>query len=94
MPAAGRRLPVGIVRDNVGVTTPDQNAQWWTTSDVAAYLQVQTTTVTNYRKRGQMPGPDLTVGRTHMWKPARIVAWHASRPRPGVGGRPASPDRG
>jgi hypothetical protein len=27
-----------------------------------------------------MPAPDLTVGRTHMWRPARIVAWHRSRP--------------
>lgn len=35
-----------------------------------------------------MPEPDTTVGRTQLWRPARIMAWHASRPRPGVGGRP------
>ncbi|MFI6331473.1 divalent-cation tolerance protein CutA [Micromonospora chersina] len=35
-----------------------------------------------------MPAPDETVGRVHRWRPARIVAWHESRPRPGVGGRP------
>jgi hypothetical protein len=67
---------------------PSAEAEWWTTSDVAAYLGVQVTTVTNYRKRGQMPAPDVTVGRTPMWRPARIVEWHAHRPRPGVGGRP------
>ncbi|MFD0596174.1 helix-turn-helix transcriptional regulator [Catellatospora coxensis] len=69
---------------------PDPAAEWWTTSEVAAYLGVQVATVTNYRKRDQMPQPDLTVGRTHMWKPSRVIAWHEGRPRPGVGGRPAS----
>ena len=47
---------------------PDIQAEWWTTSDVAAYLGVAVATVTNYRKRGQMPAPDMTVGRTHMWR--------------------------
>ncbi|MBQ0902663.1 helix-turn-helix domain-containing protein [Micromonospora sp. U21] len=66
---------------------PDTTAEWWTTSDVAAYLGIKVATVTNYRKRGQMPEPDATVGRTHMWRPSRIMTWHESRPRPGVGGR-------
>jgi hypothetical protein len=73
--------------------SPSVEDEWWTTSDVAAYLGVQVTTVTNYRKRGQMPAPDATVGRTHMWRPARIVEWHNGRPRPGVGGRPAGSRR-
>jgi len=82
------------VRQNDQVTTqaPDLNAEWWTTSDVATYLGVQVATVTNYRKRNQMPAPDMTVGRTHMWRPSRIVEWHDSRPRPGVGGRPPNDD--
>jgi hypothetical protein len=67
---------------------PDPTAQWWTTSDVAAYLGLRIGTVSSYRKRGQMPEPDMTVGRTHVWKPARIIEWHEGRPRPGVGGRP------
>ncbi|KAB1110790.1 helix-turn-helix domain-containing protein [Micromonospora aurantiaca] len=71
-------------------TSPDTTAEWWTTSDVASYLGVKVATVTNYRKRGQMPEPDATVGRTHMWRPSRIMSWHESRPRPGVGGRPAA----
>lgn len=71
---------------------PDPNAEWRTTSDVAACLGVQVGTVSSYRLREQMPAPDLTVGRTHIWRPARIIAWHRLRPRPGVGGRPASGD--
>jgi predicted DNA-binding transcriptional regulator AlpA len=67
---------------------PDPAAEWWTTTDVAAYLGVRVATVSTYRKRGQMPAPDMTLGRTHAWRPARIIEWHASRPRPGVGGRP------
>jgi hypothetical protein len=63
--------------------------EWWTTSDVASYLGVGVSTVSGYRRRGQMPAPDMTVGRTHMWRPKRITVWHANRPRPGVGGRPA-----
>jgi predicted DNA-binding transcriptional regulator AlpA len=77
--------------DNVRVTAaPDPDAEWWTTSDVAAYLGVQVATVSGYRNRGQMPEPDMTLGRTQAWKPASIIEWHASRPRPGVGGRPTA----
>jgi ABC-type dipeptide/oligopeptide/nickel transport system permease component len=72
------------------VDKPDPQAEWWTTSDVAAYLGVQASTVSNYRKRDQMPAPDTTIGRTHVWRPSRIVEWHGSRPRPGVGGRSTS----
>lgn len=68
--------------------SPSPDAEWWTTSDVAAYLGVRVSTVSTYRLRHQMPDPDMTVGRTHVWRPARIVEWHDARPRPGVGGRP------
>jgi hypothetical protein len=75
----------------IGETTmPDPEAEWWTTSDVAAYIGVQPATVSGYRMRGQMPAPDMTVGRTRMWRPKRIIDWHQERPRPGVGGRPSS----
>lgn len=67
---------------------PDPAAEWWNTSDVAAYLGVRVGTVSAYRLRGQMPDAEMTVGRTQLWKPATIVAWHGDRPRPGVGGRP------
>ncbi|WP_155245988.1 helix-turn-helix transcriptional regulator [Salinispora arenicola] len=73
---------------------PDITAEWWTTSDVAAYLGVKVATVTNYRKRGQMPEPDATIGRTHVWRPRRVMTWHESRPRPGIGGRPSGTTTG
>lgn len=65
---------------------PDVSAQWWTTTDVANYLGVAVSTVSAYRCRHQMPAPDETIGRTRVWKPARIIEWHASRPK--HGGRP------
>ena len=77
-----------LVGHNESVTDePSPDEAWWTTTEVAAYLGVRLGTVSTYRKRGQMPAPDLTVGRTHMWRPERIIEWHRSRPRPGVGGR-------
>jgi hypothetical protein len=54
---------------------PDPDAQWWTTSDVAAYLGVRVATVATYRAREQMPAPDDRFGRTWVWAPARIIAW-------------------
>jgi uncharacterized protein involved in tolerance to divalent cations len=73
---------------DAALSSPDPNAEWWTTTDIAAHLRVQVGTVSSYRQRGQMPEPDETRGRTHLWRPARIIAWHQGRPRPGVGGRP------
>jgi hypothetical protein len=61
-------------------TPPDPQAEWWTTSEVAAYIGVRVATVVTYRTREQMPAPDMIVGRTHMCRPARIVEWHALRP--------------
>ncbi|WP_236718224.1 NUDIX domain-containing protein [Actinoplanes sp. TFC3] len=73
---------------------PDPEAEWWTTKDVAAYLGIEPGAVSSYRKRGQMPAPDQTIGsRTHLWKPSRITAWQESRARPGVGGRPRGGDK-
>lgn len=75
---------------HIGQPEPDLSAEWWTTSDVAAYLRLQVATVSSYRMRGQMPEPDMTLGRTHVWRPSKIIAWHENRPRPGVGGRPTT----
>jgi hypothetical protein len=66
------------------VGTPDRNADWWTTTDVADYLGVTISTVSAYRGRGQMPAPDRTIGRTHVWTPARIIEWHEARPGRGA----------
>jgi hypothetical protein len=37
--------------------TPDSSAEWWTTSEVAAYLGLRVATVSSYRLRHQMPEP-------------------------------------
>jgi hypothetical protein len=62
----GARTCVAAVRagieDNGAVTVqPDPDAEWWTTSDVAAYLGVRVGTVSSYRLREQMPAPDLLI---------------------------------
>ncbi len=69
-------------------TAPDPKAKYWTTTDVAAYIGVDVRTVSSYRNRSQMPAPVDKIGRTWVWKPRQIIAWHDSRPRPSVGGRP------
>ncbi len=53
--------------------------EWWTTTDVANFLGVQIGTVSAYRKRQQMPAPEQTLGRTHLWRPATIRNWQATR---------------
>jgi predicted DNA-binding transcriptional regulator AlpA len=73
------------------VPEPDPNTDWWTTTDVANYLGVTVSTVSSYRARGQMPPPDRTIGRTHVWTPNRIIEWHDQRP--GHGGRPPNRPR-
>ncbi len=59
---------------------PRSDAEWWTTTDVAAYIGVTVGTISAYRGRGQMPAPDQTLGRQiHVWKPSRIIAWQQQR---------------
>lgn len=60
---------------------PDPEAEWWTADDVAAYLGVARSTVHAYKVRAQMPGPDQQYGKTPLWRPASITAWHATRHR-------------
>jgi len=60
-PGTDREVPLD--RDG---TSPDAGSEWWTTSDVAAYLGVRVATVTNYRKRGQMPAPDGRLAHPHV----------------------------
>jgi 8-oxo-dGTP pyrophosphatase MutT (NUDIX family) len=75
------------------MASPDTAAEWWTTSDVAAYLGLRVGTVSSYRQRDQMPAPDQTLGRTHLWRPATITNWQSSRPRVGEQAQPAvAPD--
>lgn len=64
-------------------TKPSTKAEWWTTSDVAAYLGVKVATVSAYRARGQMPEPDQKLGRTQLWRPKTIIQWCENRPGSG-----------
>ncbi|WP_075324344.1 MULTISPECIES: helix-turn-helix domain-containing protein [unclassified Pseudonocardia] len=76
---------------------PDPDAEWWTSTDVAAYLGVQLKTVSAYRHRKQMPEPDNRIGQSWIWKPARIIEWHnePGRRRKTRGGTsPAGPGEG
>ena len=71
---------------------PDISAEWWFTSDIAAYLGIKQASVWRmlYPRpaRGQMrpalPEPDLRFGHTLAWRPQTIVNWK----RPGRGHRP------
>jgi len=55
---------------------------WWSTEDVAVYLDISTSTIRAYVARHQMPQPDRYIGRTRLWRPATIQTWHSGRPRP------------
>jgi len=57
---------------------PDDGREWWTTSQVAAYLGLRIGTVSSYRHRGQMPPPTVIAGRTPLWWADTIRQW---RPR-------------
>jgi predicted DNA-binding transcriptional regulator AlpA len=62
----------------------DLPSDWWTTADVATYLEVKPSTVRRYVSKGFMPPPDRHMGeRAPVWKPRTITKWNASRPRKG-----------
>ncbi|MGL5827776.1 MAG: helix-turn-helix transcriptional regulator [Nocardioides sp.] len=69
-----------------GVPTQPPSTDWWTTDDVATFLDVSPSTVRAYMARGQMPESDRRMGRLPLWRPASIRRWHEQRPR-----RPAGP---
>jgi hypothetical protein len=62
-------------------------ADWWTTRDVATYLDVAPSTVRAYVARGQMPVADRRIGREPVWRPETIQRWHNQRAQPGPAGR-------
>jgi excisionase family DNA binding protein len=45
---------------------------WWTTRDVASYLEVSPSTIRAYVARGQMPAADRRIGREPVWRPETI----------------------
>lgn len=60
-------------------------------AQVAELLGVRPETIARYRSRGELPAPDVTLGRSPGWYRATITAWRAQRPGRGAGGgRPVS----
>ena len=53
---------------------------------VANLLGIAVASVARYRTRGNLPAPDVMLGRSPGWWPATILTWQASRP--GRTGRP------
>lgn len=68
-------------RCNLVSVTETLPRDWWTTQDVASYLEVAPSTVRAYVARGQMPAADRRIGREPVWRPATIRRWHRQRPR-------------
>jgi hypothetical protein len=56
-------------------------ADWWTTRDVATFLDVTPSTIRAYAARGQMPEADRRIGREPVWRPETIRSWQSQRPR-------------
>ena len=51
-----------------------------TTDELAARLGIQRATVHRYHSRGDIPEPDMYVGRTPLWAITRIDRWLEARP--------------
>lgn len=76
---------------------PDPDAEYWTISDIARYCGLATSTISTYRARGLLLEEDTVIAGRRLYRPARVVAWHAARPSqrnpgtrygPGRSGRP------
>ncbi len=65
--------------------TPDPTQDYWSVSEVAAFLGIKAHSVAHYADTGLMPEPDLRVGakRLRLWRPATIITWASKRPRKG-----------
>ena len=55
---------------------------YYTVTEIANLYGVTKGTITAYKARGQMPPPDIQVGRTPVWKKSTLEAW---RPLPTKG---------
>ncbi len=60
---------------------PDPADEYWTTTQVAQYLDVTVSCVSAYRRREQMPEPDSRIGWMWVWRPATITSWARTRKR-------------
>jgi predicted DNA-binding transcriptional regulator AlpA len=69
-------------------TSADLPTDWWTTSDVLAFLKRAGTPISRatwaaYVSRDQAPKPARMIGRTPVWTPKSVRDWQAARPRRG-----------
>ena len=48
---------------------------YYTIPEIARLYGIGEKTITSYKARGQMPQPDLQVGRTPVWKLSTLIAW-------------------
>jgi hypothetical protein len=55
----------------------DPEADYWTIADVADHWGVSEQTIRAYRsrRRGELPPPDRTYGRSPVWRPATITGF-------------------
>jgi len=49
--------------------------EYLTVAGIALLYGIGEKTITSYKARGQMPQPDLQVGRTPVWKLSTLAAW-------------------
>ena len=73
--------------------------EWWGVAEAASHCGIRPATWRDYVASGHAPTPDRGVEewipknrRTPQWRPETVTAWHASRPRPGIGGRRSPTD--
>lgn len=79
-----RRLPLAPMTLHHGEATSELPDDWWATADVLTYLAsvgapISRGTWTSYVARGQAPAAERVIGKTRVWRPATVKAWHESR---------------
>lgn len=60
-----------------------------TALEIAETLGLHPHTVTSYKARKQMPPPDVTYGRTPLWRESTIRAWRKVTSLPGQPSQPS-----
>ena len=51
----------------------------WGVHEIATYLGVRDNTVSQWKKRGQLPPPDTSTVRQDLWWPDTIKEWAVTR---------------
>jgi hypothetical protein len=67
---------MGSVQSDDPAGPPDD---WWTAEDCARFLGISAATWRSYVAREQAPAAERQFGRTNVWRPSTVRAWHSSR---------------